>query len=234
MSTSPRYALYFVPEEDTALSAFGRWWFARAANTPRYGRLPELAAEGLNPNRQWDIVAAARRYGFHATLKPPFRLAAGRPVEELIAAAAQLARACRRIAAEPLRLDELDGFLALRPGSNAAAIDDLAEECVRRLDGFRAPPSPEETARRLNGGLAPRQAQLLAEWGYPYILDQYRFHLTLTARLDDTERADLRRILTPRLHAVEEEPLRIDSLCLCVQSQPDRPFVLRRRLPLGE
>lgn len=233
MNAPPRYALYFVPEEDTALSAFGRWWFARDPNTARRRPLPDLAAEGLAAARQWEIVAGARRYGFHATLKAPFRLAAQCTAEELCAAMAEFAGRTAAVAASPLRLDELNGFLALRPNGDDAAIQELAAACVRAFDEFRAPPTPAETARRLNGGLNPRQEQLLAEWGYPYVFEEFRFHMSLTAPLADGEHGALRRILAPRLRAVEAGPLRLDSICLCVQERPERPFVLRQRFPLA-
>jgi len=82
-------------------------------------------------------------------------------------------------------------------------------------------------------GLDLRQAELLACWGYPYVLDQYRFHLTLTGRLDDAARSRLRALLEPLTAIVADQPLAVESICLFAQPAPEEAFHLRRRFPLG-
>ena len=48
---------------------------------------------------------------------------------------------------------------------------------------FARPPGAAELERRRKAGLSAAQEKMLLRWGYPYVLDEFRFHLTLTGRL---------------------------------------------------
>ena len=213
--TNTRYAIYYAPEPATALAEFGQRWL-----------------DELGPANCPDAVAAPRRYGFHATLKAPFRLAADRDAGQLETGMAEFARRKMPFSAPALLLAELDGFLALRPAASTRMLGALAEDCLRSFDHFRAPATADELRQR-GVGLDLRQAELLACWGYPYVLDQYRFHLTLTGRLDDDTRGRLRALLEPLTAIVADQPLAVESICLFVQPTADEAFRLRRRFPLG-
>lgn len=215
-----RYALYFAPEDGTALHRIGWGWLGRRPDSPE--PVAPLCAEAA----AW--IAEPRRYGFHATLKPPFRLAENRTREQLVAALAEFAAARTAFVSSPLSLQPLDGFLALRPRAPASRLDQLAADCVREFDAFRAPAPPEELARRLAAGLTPRQADYLQSWGYPYVFEEFRFHMTLTSRLDDGPREAARQQLLPLLRPVLDEPLLVASLCLFEQAE-GMPFVLGDR-----
>ena len=225
-----RYAVYFMPEEGTELARFGGWWLGRDVRTPRYLALPAL---DLDPIRQETLVADARLYGFHGTLKAPFRLAEGATRAALADAVADLAGCWRAFTTAPLALAELNDFLALRPGAPEPALNELAAACVRDLDRFRAPLTEAELAKRRKADLSLRHEELLVLWGYPYVLDQFRFHLTLTCQLDDEERLRVRHLIEPLLAPVLAEPLAVHSLCLAVQPRPGEPFVLAERFPLA-
>lgn len=230
MSDRRRFALYFAPEDGTALARFGWWWLARRPDRPEPEPLPSI---GLDPAAQAELIADAQRYGFHATLKAPFRLAGGADVAALHEAAAAFARAQRPFTEPPLALQELHGFLALRPGQPSQAIEDLAAGCVRAFERFRAPPTEAERWRRLAGGLSDRQKDLYAAWGYPYVFEQFRFHMTLTRVLPDTERAAMRDLLADLSADARAEPVEFRSLCLFEQAGPEAPFVLTARYPFG-
>lgn len=219
-----RYGLYFAPEEGSALAAFGWDWLGRDSAGTAFLPLPDDRAR---------VVADARRYGFHATLKAPFRLAEGCRGEDLRAEAAAFAAGRAAFTGPPPALEELHGFLALRPSAPAPAIHALADECVRRFDRFRRPAAEAERARRLAAGLTPPQAAHLDAWGYPYVFDQYRFHMTLTCRLAGDERARWHTLLAGRLGAVLAEPMEFRSLALFVQPDADAPFVLAERFPFA-
>lgn len=124
-------------------------------------------------------VPGARRYGFHATLKPPFRLAEGSTIGDVRDAARGLFAALSPVDLGLLRVESLGDFCALRP-SRAEGIAEIAAAAVTGLDAFRAAPSAEELARRRAASLTARQAALLDRWGYPYVLDEFRPHLTLS------------------------------------------------------
>lgn len=224
-----RYALYFAPEDESALWRFGWWWLGR---TPEGADAPPPRVPGLAPEHWRAITAAPRRYGFHATLKAPFRLAAGKDEAGLVEALLGFAARQPAFTAPPLRLMPLGRFLALRPSRPSPALDALAAASVRAFDAFRAPMTPEERERRLAAGLTPRQARLMDEWGYPYVLDAFRFHMTLTGPLDDDERERMEAILAPLLAEATAESLPVRSICLFRQASSKRGFQLLRRFPL--
>ena len=201
-----RYALYYTPPPGSALACFGAAWFARKA----------------------PCLDAPRRYGFHGTLKAPFRLAAGASEAGLLRAVESFAGGRAAFSGPALRLSVLAGFLVLAPSRPCGALDRLAADCVAAFDRFRAPPDGAELARRRRAGLSARQEALLRRWGYPYAMEAFRFHMTLTGRLDDAglgrERAEAEAMLAGPAPA-----LRIDAVSLMVEAAEGAAFRLRRR-----
>ena len=221
---TPRYALYAVPAADHPLWAAATSWLGRDPQTAA-APSPVLPA-WLEAARWHEITAEPRLYGFHGTLKPPFA-----PADGMTEAA--LEEALARFAAEivpPVRLTvaALSGFLAVVPDSPAPALNALADRCVEAFDRFRAPPDPAELARRRRAGLSAAQEQHLLRWGYPYVFDQFRYHMTLTGRLDEPERSRLAVWLAEHLAPSLTAPV---PLGLALFAQPDRgePFRLKRR-----
>jgi putative phosphonate metabolism protein len=225
-----RYAIYFAPAETTALWRAGCRWLGR---DPRSGaQLPQPEVEGWSAERIVQVTASARMYGFHATLKPPFRLAEGRSVAELASAAQELAARLQAFIVPQLSVTSLDGFLALQPAGYDSKLRALADACVTELDGFRRLPSAQELAQRRVARLSPRQDELLAQFGYPYVLDQFRFHMTLTERLRRADADLLGPWLRDYLASALAVPLRCDDVCLFVQDGPGEAFLLLQRFPL--
>ena len=219
-----RYAIYYVPPPGSALGAFGARWLGLDGSTP-----PDLAGVSVADWRR--AVATPRRYGFHATLKAPFRLADGRDERALAAA---LESFCRTRAAVPvgkLALRVLSDFLVLAP-MEADAAAELAADCVRAFDPFRAPPTSEELERRRPERLTESEKANLDRWGYPWVMADSRFHLTLTGPLDQAARAKfgagIARIVLPAV----AEPVGIGDICLCGQPGPDADFRVLRRFVL--
>lgn len=223
-----RYAIYYTPRPEQPLGALERDWFGRDAagnRHPRIIRVPGLSAERLEA-----LIARPRRYGLHATLKPPFRLAPGTTAEALQAAVAASAGGSSPIPAPALRLTVLDGFLALVPSTPAPRLDALAAACVAGFDRFRAPPQAGDLMRRRDRSLTPYQEEMLQRWGYPDVFEAFRFHLTLTDRIDDArDRERMAAALAPALAAVTAAPWSLDALSLSVQPEPDGDFVVAAR-----
>lgn len=222
-----RYAIYFAPGRDSALWQVGCRWLGRdpetgAALTPP--TIPHCTIE-----RWGSLTASARRYGFHATLKAPFRLIAGRTEDELVQALEAFAAQQRAFALPRLEVGGLGEFLALRPAETSAGLAALAAECVTQFDAFRRPPQPDETARRLASGLTPRQTSLLAQWGYPFVFDEYRFHLTLTDRLAADMRGEIETWLAGYFRTALSPRLLIDQISLFVERQAGGEFMLAHR-----
>ena len=82
-----------------------------------------------------------------------------------------------------LQITSLGSFLAFVPGQASTELPQLASSLVSELDPLRAPLSDAELTRRRAAGLTPAQEMLLKKWGYPFVMDEFRFHLTLSGRL---------------------------------------------------
>lgn len=217
-----RFAIYYVPPEGP-LAEFGASWLGWDVVHGRAVAQPALP--GLH-----DITMTPRKYGFHGTLKPPFRLNEGQTLAELTAATADLAGTLAPAHCEGLRLAQLGRFLALAPEGPLEGLERVAGACVRGLDGFRAPAGPAELARRRAAGLSARQEALLARWGYPYVLEEFRFHLTLSGALDGAALAHWAQVLGEHLPALPA-PFVLDQIALCGE-RADGRFELLHRYPL--
>lgn len=219
-----RYAVYYTPVRE--LAAFGAAWFGWDPATGDSPPHPVAEAPGIDLPR---ITEAPRRYGFHATMKAPFRLAQGVEAAALPDALARFCAAEDAVTLEAgLALTRLEGFLALTPAGQSAALSSLEMRLVEALDPFRAPLTPAEVARRDPGRLSPRQRHMLERWGYPYVGEEFRFHMTLTGRLSDAEAASVEAILRPRLAPLLPMPFVIDALSLLGEDAGGRFHLLRR------
>lgn len=226
-----RFALYFAPAAGSAHDRFGTHWLGRDARTGEH--LPQPAVAGFTPEQLFALTRAPRLYGLHATLKPPMYLAEGCSPAQLEAAVATIAAAHA-----PFRfhvaLATLHGFLAWVARDADTRIRAIADQCVRELDPFRRPPDAAEIARRSAQGLSPRETELLLRWGYPQVFDQFRFHITLSDRIDDAdESARLLAALREHSAALADEALVFDALDIFVQPTKGAELVHWRRFPLG-
>ena len=224
-----RYAIYFAPPSDSALAELGANWLGRDCAGGRERAQPEV--DGLTPARLAEITASPRHYGFHATLKPPFALANGRGETELVAAVRRFAGSRAPFAAPRLKIAALSGFTALVLSAPCPEMQNLAGACVRDFDGFRAPAGAAELARRRAAGLSPRQEALLRAWGYPYVMQEFRFHMTLTQRLSEADRELVMTALEPLAAIITETPLEVDGITVFRQPDRDSPFGMLDRYP---
>jgi hypothetical protein len=226
-----RFAIYAVPGTGSAdaagtlLRERAEQWLGRSASGEPV--TPGVPA-GWTREAVDAITVSARRYGFHATLKAPFRLAEGRTAGELDTALARFAAARAAVTVPRLRLVRLGAFFALVPGAEAAELHALADEVVTCFDCFRAPVTEAEVADRNPASLTPRQRELLNAWGYPYVLDEYRIHLTitdaLTDRIPDGQRSEVERTLSDWFAASLGATVSVDALVLFTEAEPGAPF----------
>lgn len=226
-----RYAIYFTPERSSDLARFSNAWINDEPGASVFG--DEVPWSGLiDPDYRRSITSAPRLYGFHATLKPPFFLAQGKSLADLETAVADFASERPRILLPQLQLDILGDFLALRTHEPTPELDALAADAVSSLDAFRRPASDEELALRRAVGLTERQDKLLTDWGYPYVMEEFRFHMTLSTRLDETGQSRLLSILKPIVTPLIEKPIVIEAVSLVEQAEPGARFTERGRFPL--
>jgi putative phosphonate metabolism protein len=230
VSTS-RYALYFSPGEDTSLAQLGGNWLGRDTTTDK-SALPQLPEEIIS-SEWFRVTESARRYGFHATLKPPFKLAEGTSVNDLRLALRSFATRKVSFLAPHLIVGRVGHFLALILSESSRALCDLADDCVRDFDHFRAPATDAEMNRRTQDSMTARELENLLRWGYPYVFDTWKFHMTLTCSLESDLLAVFHRHLQERFREGCNHPLRIDSICLYEEPAAGMPFRLLERFAFG-
>lgn len=223
-----RYALYYAPEADSDLAKLGASWLGRDAET---GTLAQVAPHLPDCRPMTEVTASPRKYGLHGTLKPPMRLAVGCAPDDLIEQAAAWAARRAPVDLGPLRVAALGPFLALVPVEQPQALVTFAADLVRDMDGFRAPPADAELARRRQHSLSDRQEELLAAWGYPYVMDELRFHVTLTDRLEPHEMPALTAAAEHHFAPVTGTPVIMRHLAVFGEDS-EGVFHLLRRLPL--
>jgi putative phosphonate metabolism protein len=228
---SARYAIYAAPEPASALWRFGSAVLGYDAATGE--EVARRVPPGFTDAEWAALTADPRRYGFHGTLKAPFRLADGRSIAELERAVAALAASLTAPAPIPLSLTRLGGFFALCPDGRPPALHALADACVRELDGFRAPLAPEERARRRPERLTHRQRVRLDDFGYPYVFEDFRFHMTLTGSVPADRRAAVETGLGRLSESAGIGPLVLDALAVFEQSAHSQRFRIRSRWPLA-
>ncbi len=207
MSDMKRYAVYYAPRPG-AFADRAADWLGRDPATGDMRTQPDLGLPAA------EITGEPRRYGFHGTIKPPFRLATGTTFGDLDRAMQSLARRLVPVALPRLRIANLDGFLALVPDGDAAAVQQLGARVVRDLDPLRAPLTEAEIARRRPERLTPRQRALLDQWGYPFVMEEFRFHLTLTDRLESDMANLAEPVLAAHFAPVLPRPFVVGDLCL--------------------
>ena len=223
-----RWAVYYAPPATHPLwRAACRW----------LGRDPESGETFAPPDDlghdEWRaLVDRPAGYGFHATLKPPFRLAAGKTSDDLRSRITDMATGRTPFFIDGLRVARLDGFLALRPTDSEPRLDALAADCVRLLDGLRRSPAGAELAGR-RAGLTHRQRSLLERWGYPYVFEEFRFHMTLTAPVDSIGERRARPVINELLGDALDKRLPVDGVALYHQPAPGTAFHLVERFPFS-
>lgn len=198
-----RFAIYFAPGRDSLLGQRAEAWLAQ----------PELEA----------LTVSARRYGFHATLKAPMALAAGVDRAQVEMAVAEFAGRNAAVEME-LAARLIDGFLALTAEPQRQELTDFAASVVVALEPLRALLAPAERARRLRAPLSARQIVLLDRYGYPYVLEEFQFHMTLTDRLATEQREPMRKRAADWFAEALAEPVRLDRLVLFHEAEPGAAF----------
>lgn len=226
-----RVAIYYAPAPGHPLADAAARWLGRdafAGSDVAIERSPGLADDLLDA-----LVAEPRRYGFHATLKAPFRLADARTIDELSAALARFCAARAPVPLGSLAIAAISDFVALVPAVDDPVLRLLAADVVRDFEAFRAPLTGDEERRRLAEGLSPRQQANLRKFGYPHVFEDFRFHLTLASRVPEDRRSLVISMLHDRFKShLGSTPL-VDSLALFVEPEPGAAFVAADRFAFG-
>lgn len=224
MDHMKRYAVYFSPRPGAFANRAAAWlgWDAALGQSVPQPELPGLPAPVAM------VTSDPRKYGFHGTIRAPFRLGEGVEAERLFGAVASLANRLPPARCDGLHLQNLHGFLALTPMGDPAALMTLAATVTERTDDLRAPMTEAEIARRRPEQLSPRQRQLLDLWGYPYVMEEFQFHLTLTNHLPDDQAETVAGVLRDHFAPVLPNPFVIEDLCVFGEDMAGRFHLLHR------
>jgi putative phosphonate metabolism protein len=228
----PRYAIYYAPERATKLWQFGT--SVLGADPETADAVPQIVPDGFDPDDWRSLTASARRYGFHATLKAPFELAPGKTEAQLFAAFRAFAGRQIAFSAPPLTPVLYGDYATLQEMTPDPRLQALAGLCVREFDAFRAPLSDSDRARRKPEGLSARERGHLDRFGYPYVFEDFAFHMTLAGPLPESRGAQVHAALAAAYDtAVRDEDFSVRSLSIFVEPQPGAPFLLALRAPFG-
>lgn len=220
---SARYAVYCCPALGSPWWNFGAHWLGRDESSG--DDLPQPVLAQLSQNALRSITTTPRHYGFHATLKAPFHLRCGFTVDDLRARLDALASTLKPVALGPLQAVLLGDFVALTPLTPPPELSTLAATCVTQLDDLRAPLTPTDLARRQAVPLDAREQALLLQYGYPYVLERYQLHFTLSGPVaPETAQCVLQAVVDPVAQLNQLAPLVLDRLCLFVQPASGAPF----------
>ncbi len=224
MSEFARYAIYYI-FPDGPLASFGHGWLGWDVVAGVSRPHPEVETVALPVSQ---ITEVPRRYGLHGTLKPPFRLAEGTDPSSLAHNVSDLAARSRPCMVDGLKLSQIGRFLALTPVGDMTGLSALASSIVADLDPFRAAPTQAELARRRKAGLTKGQEANLVRWGYPYVMEEFRFHITLSGPLSDADLRTTEQALRPHLDPLLPSPFSIDSIALVGEAHDGRFHLIQR------
>ncbi len=226
-----RYAIYFTPPEGSPLAVAASVWLGRDAFSDR--KVKPVKPGILEVSEIPALTAEPRRYGFHGTLKAPFELRDGYCERDLLESFEAFASETECFDMADLTLGRLGDFFALVPGAFCPEIELLADRCVSQFDLFRRPSSDVDFARRKPEGLTESQLQNLRAWGYPYVFEDFRFHMTLTGPVPVERREAIRIELLDQFSDFIGKPLAVRDIALFVEPERDQPFTVLKILPLA-
>lgn len=230
MSAYPRYAIYFVPAADSILYRFG----ADLIGYDAYTGQPLAFSEGIESDVEgWDrFTSDPRKYGFHATLKAPIALAPDRTEDALVSAMETFANTPRTIPVIKPTVRSISSFIAIVPDTSCEELQAFARDCVTVFDSFRAPLTAADRERRNVSKLSDRQITYLDRWGYPYVLEEFRFHMTLAGSLPANRLETVAGLLRRQFAALELKSVQVDRLALLRQDAPLSHFKIIQHWPL--
>lgn len=229
---SERFALYFTPASSSLLYQIASNWLQYDAYKGNSLESSISKNKPLNDGGYENYIQNASKYGFHATLKPPFRLKENHTQEQLIQEVSNFCKNNQAIACGKLQLTTLGSFIALVLEKPCPQLNKLAQQYVETFEPFRAELNKQELKKRNPEELTKRQQVLFKQWGYPYVDDEYRFHLTLTDSMSTEQLPVVKKHLQELLSPALDSGLRVDTVHLFYQENSKSRFKIIRSFPL--
>lgn len=216
-----RYAIYFTFAQDSPMYQLGMEWLGHDIYKKTSGIKKTLSGNNTENNI---LTKKARQYGFHATLKAPFRLREGTTKKQLKKTFKFYASKHRAFECNLLKVEQLGNFIALVPQKKCKKLNKLANDCTMTFETFRATLSAEEIIHRKPEKLTANQQLLLDKWGYPFVMDEFRFHITLTDALTTEKLQHTLPVLKEYFDPHLSQPLLINQIHLVRQKDKTQPF----------
>ncbi|WP_162653474.1 DUF1045 domain-containing protein [Lentilitoribacter sp. Alg239-R112] len=228
MTTYNRLAIFYAPASKSPLAQFGSKWLGWDVEKASNAKHPDIQSL---PAPIPDIVATPQKYGFHGTLKAPFKLNPTKSCDELRTALQTFCKNTPKFTIGKMKVAQLGNFVAIIQKNQSMELRNLAATIVEHFEEFRAPLGESDIVKRRRANLTQRQDELMLRWGYPYVFEEFKFHLTLTGRLDENDAETTKNILSEHLSDILSKPLKADDICLYGERN-DGKFEIIERFPL--
>lgn len=230
MTLYKRVAIFYAPGSQTPLANFGAQWLGWDVEQAK--SVPHPQIDGL-PEPIDALVTTPQKYGFHGTLKAPFRLHDDQTIDGLKGAMKAFSDQRKPFVIGQMKVATLGRFVAIIQENASDNFAEFASEIVRSFEDYRAPLTDADIAKRRKAKLTPRQDELMLKWGYPYIFDQFKFHLTLTGKLSEQNAQIVCDRLTDHLKPILDTPVEAVDLCLYGEREDGRFEIIERFPFLG-
>ena len=153
MKKYSRYAIYYAPPKESNLEEFGRYWFCWDPNSAKSiknkQRINYLNGFGIKNLKNIDKnVLIAKKYGFHGTLIPPFKLNKNYSTNLLFKKTEDIAKKFKKFKFYKFKLKKINNFYAFVQNKKNNNINKLSNRLVRELFKFRSPLTKKEIDRR--------------------------------------------------------------------------------------
>lgn len=228
MTSYNRVAIFYAPASKSPLAQFGsEWlgWDVENAIDVKHPDIPNLPAPIS------DMTTTPRKYGFHGTLKAPFKLHATKSLDELRTALRGFSHKTSKFTVGQMMVARLGNFVAIIQASPSTILREFAAMTVEHFEEFRAPLNEKDIAKRRKANLSQRQNELMLRWGYPYVFEEFKFHLTLTGKLEEADAETTKNIIGEHLSDILNKPLEAVDICLYGERKDGR-FEIIERFPL--
>lgn len=226
-----RYAIFFTPPASDPLAQVAASWLGRSAYSGQEVEHP--AVRGLSLHEVAFYTALPRRFGFHACVKAPFHLSPGSTESALLRDMMRFAGSLEPFKLPPLEICRLGDLYGLAPVTLCQQVEYLASAVVRQFDAYRAPLTEDEIERRNPDGLSAAQFTNLHRWGHPYVMDEYRFNMSLTGPVATQHMPRVEKALHDIFDPLLEEPVSFSNLALFIEREPGAPFQVHSLHPMG-
>lgn len=230
MTLYKRVAIFYAPGSQTPLANFGAQWLGWDVEHAK--GVPHPQIDGL-PEPIETLVATPQKYGFHGTLKAPFRLHENQTLDGLRAAMKAFSEQHRKFFIGQMKVAKLGSFVAIIQENSSNEFANFASNIVTHFEDYRAPLRDEDIAKRRKAKLTPRQDELMLQWGYPFIFEEFKFHLTLTGKLSEQNAKSVCDRLTDHLKPILDTPVEAVDLCLYGEREDGRFEIIERFPFLG-